>query len=45
MKIIISKKELLNIELQLVETVNCENAGLILDCFHFHAMGSKLEEL
>ena len=29
----------------IVETVNRENVGLVLDCFHFHAMGSKLEDL
>ncbi|WCK56429.1 2-keto-myo-inositol isomerase [Aneurinibacillus sp. Ricciae_BoGa-3] len=29
----------------IVETVNRENVGLVLDCFHFHAMGSDLEDL
>ncbi|MDQ0858978.1 2-keto-myo-inositol isomerase [Bacillus sp. V2I10] len=29
----------------IVETVNRENVGLVLDCFHFHAMGSNLEHL
>ncbi|WP_047154182.1 2-keto-myo-inositol isomerase [Aneurinibacillus tyrosinisolvens] len=29
----------------IVETVNRENVGLVLDCFHFHAMGSRLEDL
>ncbi|MGM7723813.1 2-keto-myo-inositol isomerase [Metabacillus sp. Hm71] len=29
----------------IVETVNRENVGLVFDCFHFHAMGSKLEDL
>jgi 2-keto-myo-inositol isomerase len=29
----------------IVETVNRENVGLVLDCFHFHAMGSKMEDL
>ncbi|MCM2533249.1 2-keto-myo-inositol isomerase [Neobacillus pocheonensis] len=29
----------------IVETVNRENVGLVLDCFHFHAMGSKIEDL
>lgn len=30
---------------EIVETVNRENVGLVLDCFHFHAMGSKMEDL
>ncbi|MGG0474906.1 2-keto-myo-inositol isomerase [Priestia aryabhattai] len=29
----------------IVETVNRENVGLVLDCFHFHAMGSDIEDL
>ncbi|PLR76686.1 isomerase [Bacillus sp. V3-13] len=29
----------------IVETINRENVGLVLDCFHFHAMGSNLEDL
>jgi 2-keto-myo-inositol isomerase len=29
----------------IVETVNRENVGLVLDCFHFHAMGSDFEDL
>lgn len=29
----------------IVETVNRQNVGLVLDCFHFHAMGSDLENL
>jgi 2-keto-myo-inositol isomerase len=29
----------------IVDTVNRENVGLVLDCFHFHAMGSNLEDL
>ncbi|WP_078408930.1 2-keto-myo-inositol isomerase [Priestia abyssalis] len=29
----------------IVETVDRENVGLVLDCFHFHAMGSDLEDL
>jgi 2-keto-myo-inositol isomerase len=29
----------------IVETVNRENVGLVLDCFHFHAMGSNLKDL
>lgn len=29
----------------IVETVDRENVGLVFDCFHFHAMGSKLEDL
>jgi 2-keto-myo-inositol isomerase len=29
----------------IVQTVNRENVGLVLDCFHFHAMGSNLEDL
>lgn len=29
----------------IVQTVERENVGLVLDCFHFHAMGSRLEDL
>lgn len=29
----------------IVETVNRENVGLVFDCFHFHAMGSNIEDL
>lgn len=29
----------------IVEAVNRENVGLVLDCFHFHAMGSDLNDL
>lgn len=29
----------------IVETVNRENVGLVLDAFHFHAMGSRKEDL
>ncbi len=29
----------------IVETVNRDNVGLVLDCFHFHAMGSNLDDL
>ena len=29
----------------IVQTVDRDNVGLVLDCFHFHAMGSKLEDL
>ncbi|MGG3267389.1 2-keto-myo-inositol isomerase [Priestia aryabhattai] len=29
----------------IVQAVNRDNVGLVLDCFHFHAMGSKLEDL
>ncbi|MBT2758608.1 2-keto-myo-inositol isomerase [Mesobacillus foraminis] len=29
----------------IVETVNRGNVGLVFDCFHFHAMGSDLEDL
>ncbi|WP_050180123.1 2-keto-myo-inositol isomerase [Domibacillus robiginosus] len=29
----------------IVQAVNRENVGLVFDCFHFHAMGSKLEDL
>ncbi|WP_018923950.1 2-keto-myo-inositol isomerase [Salsuginibacillus kocurii] len=30
---------------EIVEAVNRDNVGLVLDCFHFHAMGSKMEDL
>jgi 2-keto-myo-inositol isomerase len=29
----------------IVQTVERDNVGLVLDCFHFHAMGSRLEDL
>lgn len=29
----------------IVESVNRDNVGLVLDCFHFHAMGSKMKDL
>lgn len=29
----------------IVQTVDRDNVGLVLDCFHFHAMGSRLEDL
>ncbi|GAA4714681.1 sugar phosphate isomerase/epimerase family protein [Brevibacillus fulvus] len=30
---------------EIVTAVNRENVGLVLDCFHFHAMNSRLEDL
>lgn len=30
---------------EIVEEVARDNVGLVLDCFHFHAMGSKREDL
>ncbi len=30
---------------EIVEAVNRDNVGLVLDCFHFHAMGSNIEDL
>ncbi|RYM04987.1 2-keto-myo-inositol isomerase [Sporolactobacillus sp. THM7-7] len=30
---------------EIIEGVNRENVGLVLDCFHFHAMGSNLADL
>lgn len=30
---------------KIVSEVNRDNVGLVLDCFHFHAMNSKLEDL
>ncbi len=30
---------------RIIEDVNRENVGLVFDCFHFHAMGSNLEDL
>ncbi|MGE6833486.1 sugar phosphate isomerase/epimerase family protein [Priestia megaterium] len=30
---------------EIVTEVNKDNVGIVLDCFHFHAMGSKLEDL
>lgn len=29
----------------IVKTVDLDNVGVVLDCFHFHAMGSCLEDL
>lgn len=29
----------------IVQAVGRENVGVVLDCFHFHAMGSKIEDL
>lgn len=29
----------------IVQAVNRDNVGMVLDCFHFHAMGSSLEDL
>jgi 2-keto-myo-inositol isomerase len=29
----------------IVKTVNRDNVGIVLDCFHFHAMNSRLEDL
>lgn len=29
----------------IVEAVERDNVGLVLDCFHFHAMGSKMQDL
>jgi 2-keto-myo-inositol isomerase len=29
----------------IIQTVDRENVGLVLDCFHFHAMGSRIEDL
>lgn len=29
----------------IVKTVNRKNVGVVLDCFHFHAMGSRFEDL
>lgn len=30
---------------QIVQAVNRDNVGIVLDCFHFHAMNSRLEDL
>ena len=30
---------------EIVEKSDVENVGIVLDCFHFHAMGSRLEDL
>ena len=30
---------------EIVKAVNRDNVGLVLDCFHFHAMGSRIEDL
>ena len=29
----------------IVEAANMDNVGMVLDCFHFHAMGSRFEDL
>ncbi|WP_094607061.1 Inosose isomerase [Sporomusa silvacetica DSM 10669] len=29
----------------IIKTLNRDSVGLVLDCFHFHAMGSKIEDL
>ncbi len=29
----------------IVQTVGLDNVGIVLDCFHFHAMGSRIEDL
>ncbi len=29
----------------IVEHADMENVGIVLDCFHFHAMGSRMEDL
>jgi 2-keto-myo-inositol isomerase len=29
----------------IVKSVNRENVGIVLDCFHFHSMGSRLDDL
>lgn len=29
----------------IVKAVNKDNVGVVLDCFHFHAMGSRIEDL
>jgi len=29
----------------IVESVNMDNVGIVLDCFHFHAMGSRFKDL
>ncbi|MBC1333095.1 2-keto-myo-inositol isomerase [Listeria booriae] len=29
----------------IVQTVNCDNVGLVFDSFHFHAMGSNIQNL
>src|SRR5450756_399495 len=30
---------------EIIEEVNRDNVGIVLDCFHFYAMGSKIEDL
>lgn len=30
---------------EIVQAVNRDNVGLVFDCFHFHAMGSHIEDL
>lgn len=29
----------------IIQAVDRENVGMVLDCFHFHAMGSRIEDL
>ncbi|EGO63020.1 sugar phosphate isomerase/epimerase family protein [Acetonema longum] len=29
----------------IIKTLNRDSVGMVLDCFHFHAMGSKIEDL
>lgn len=29
----------------IIKAVNRDNVGVVLDCFHFHAMGSRIEDL
>ena len=31
--------------LEIIQSVNKKNVGLVLDCFHFHANGSRIEDL
>jgi len=30
---------------EIISALNRESVGMVLDCFHFHAMGSKIEDL
>ena len=30
---------------EIIKTVDRKNVGIVLDCFHFHAMGSRFEDL
>lgn len=30
---------------EIVKTTDLDNVGIVLDCFHFHAMGSNIEDL